>query len=165
LGHVIWSAGSKIDWDNVYGSNIGIDEIDHGQFDVPESNMDFISACCVLIKKQTLKIIGPMSEDYFMYYEDNDFCQKIRSAGFKLVFVPSSVIWHLNSGSNQAGGGPLHDYFLTRNRLIFGFKYASLRTKFALLRDSFRRLFIGSYWQKRGTIDFYLHRFGKGSWK
>jgi GT2 family glycosyltransferase len=165
LGHVIWSVGSAIDWDNIYGSNIGIDQVDHGQFDTPNTNMEFLSACCLLVSSKALIKTGPLSGDYFMYYEDNDFCQRIRSAGFRLAYEPSSRIWHLNSGSGQAGGGPLHDYFLTRNRLIFGFKYASLRTKFALFRDSIRRLFIGSPWQKRGVVDFYLHKFAKGSWQ
>lgn len=165
IGHVIWSVGSAIDWNNIYGSNLGIDEVDHGQFDSPCQNMEFLSACCLLIKSEVLSKTGPISEDYFMYYEDNDFCQRIRSFGYTLAYEPSSKIWHRNSGSGQAGGGPLHDYFLTRNRLIFGFKYASFRTKFALFRDSIRRLFIGSPWQKRGVIDFFLHKFGKGTWK
>ena len=165
IGRVIWSVGSAIDWNNVYGSNLGIDEVDHGQHDTPQSNMEFISACCILVSRQALLKAGLMSEDYFMYYEDNDFCQKIKSVGFRLAYEPSAVIWHLNSGSGTAGGGPLHDYFLTRNRLIFGFKFASDRTKFALFRDSIRRLFIGTPWQKRGVVDFYLHKFGKGSWQ
>jgi GT2 family glycosyltransferase len=165
LGHIIWSAGSIMDWNNIYGSNLGIDEIDHGQYNIPQANMESISACCILINPQVFKNAGLMSEEYFMYYEDNDFCQKIKSAGFKIAYEPSAKIWHLNSGSNKAGGGPLHDYFLTRNRLIFGFKFASLKTKFALFRDSIRTLSIGTPWQKRGVIDFYLRKFGKGSWQ
>jgi GT2 family glycosyltransferase len=165
LGKVIWSVGSSMDWNNIYGSNLGIDEVDHGQFDSPNTNVDFLSACCLLVSTEVIQKTGPISEDYFMYYEDNDLCQKIRAAGYRLAYEPSAKIWHLNSGSGSAGGGPLHDYFLTRNRLIFGFKFASSRTKFALFRDSIRRLFIGTAWQKRGVIDFYLHKFGKGSWQ
>lgn len=165
IGRVIWSVGSLMDWNNIYGKNIGIDEIDHGQYDSPRTDLESISACCLLINSSALKKTGLIPEDYFMYYEDNDFSFKFKSLGFKIAYEPSSVIWHLNSGSSSSGGGSLHDYFLTRNRLIFGFKYASLRTKFALFRDSINRLFIGTFWQKRGVIDFYLHRFGKGSWQ
>ena len=165
LGHVIWSIGSKMDWNNIYGSNLGIDEVDRGQYETFNSNLEFISACCILIIPEVIKYTGLMSSDYFMYYEDNDFCQRIRSAGFKIALDPSAKIWHLNSGSNEAGGGSLHDYFLTRNRLIFGFKYAKLRTKFALFRDTIRTIFTGTPWQKRGVIDFYLRKFGKGSWQ
>lgn len=165
LGHVIWSVGSAIDWNNIYGKNLGIDEVDHGQYDLPKTNLESITACCLLIRSKDLRHIGLLSEDYFMYYEDNDFSHKYFLSGFKIAYEPTSKIWHLNSGSSTSGGGALHDYFLTRNRLIFGFKYASTRTKFALFRDSLRRLFIGTPWQKRGVVDFYFHRFGKGSWQ
>jgi len=59
----------------------------------------------------------------------------------------------------------LHDYFITRNRLLFGMKYAPVRTKIALLKEGFRILFRGRHWQKIGVRDFYLKKFGKGSWK
>jgi len=63
-------------------------------------------------------------------------------------FVPLAKVWHVNAGSSEIGG-PLHDYYLTRNRMLFGSKYASLRTKLALIRESLRILFKGSSWQKR----------------
>jgi GT2 family glycosyltransferase len=81
------------------------------------------------------------------------------------MYYPQSVIWHLNAGSSGSGSS-LHDYFLTRNRLKFGFKYTKFRTKLALFRESLRILFKSpSSWQKRGVIDFYLGVSGKGSWQ
>jgi len=105
-----------------------------------------------------------LDDSYFMYLEDADYCQRAKSAGFGLIYYPKSVIWHLNSGSSSAGSA-LHDYFLTRNRLIFGYKYASLRTKLALARQSLKILFTSpSSWQKQAVKDFYLKNLGKGSW-
>jgi GT2 family glycosyltransferase len=165
IGKVIWSAGGDVDWNNVYANNIGLDEVDIGQYDTPRLDLEFITNCCVLIKSSILKKTGIMPEDYFMYCEDSDFCQKIYRHGFKIAYQPRSVIWHVNSGSSQAGGGAFHDYFLTRNRLIFASKYASFRTNFALFRESIRLLVRGTPWQKRGVIDFYLGKRQKGSWQ
>jgi GT2 family glycosyltransferase len=78
------------------------------------------------------------------------------------MYVPKSVIWHKSSGSSGSGSR-LHDYYITRNRLIFGFKYASSRTKFALLREAVRQAIGGRPGQRSGVIDFALHRWGKGS--
>jgi len=78
------------------------------------------------------------------------------------VFVPQSRIWHKSSGSSGSGS-KLHDYYLTRNRLMFGFKYARARTKFALLRQSLRQIISGRPGERKGVIDFYLRRLGKGS--
>jgi len=165
LGKVIWFAGGKIDWKNVYCSHRGIDEIDVGQYDTPLLNPDYLTGCCLLFSHQLLSKLDGFDNRYYLYLEDADFCVRARLKKFNFAFVPQSIIWHLNSGSSSAGGS-LHDYFLTRNRLIFGFSYASFRTKLALFRDSVRIFFTSSsIWQKKGIIDFYLFRFGKGSWQ
>ncbi|HWS49337.1 MAG TPA: glycosyltransferase family 2 protein [Candidatus Methanoperedens sp.] len=164
IGKVIWAVGSQIDWDNIYGSNIGIDEVDHGQYDKKQPKIDFISGCCFLISKEVIKKVGIFDEKYYLYMEDSDLTQRALKAGYELRLVPKSIIWHCNSGSSKPGSS-LQDYFITRNRLLFGFKYASLRTKFALFRESIRFLFTGSSWRKKGVIDFYTGRFGKGSWQ
>lgn len=163
-GKVIWSVGGKIDWNNVYGSNLGIDDVDNGQYDQNNSEVDYLSGCCLLIRRQIVDKIGPFDSRYFMYSEDADYSRKIINHGYKIAYLYQSVIWHVNSGSS--GRGPIHDYFLTRNRLLFGFRYCSLRTRFALFRDSIKILFTSPFpWQRIGVRDFYLQRLGKGSWK
>jgi len=164
IGKVIWAVGSQLDWNNIYGSNIGIDEVDHGQYDKKQPKIDFISGCCFLVSKEIIQKIGIFDEKFYLYMEDSDLTQRAVNAGYDLKLVPESVIWHCNSGSSKPGSS-LQDYFITRNRLLFGFRYASFRTKFALVRESIRFLFTGSEWRKKGVIDFYLGRFGKGSWK
>lgn len=160
LGKVIWFAGAKFDWDNIYSKHIGMDEVDKGQFNRAQE-IEFANFCCVLIKKEVFKTIGLLDENYFLYWEDGDFSIRAKQAGFKIIYQPKAIIWHKNSGSSGAGSS-LHDYYLTRNRLIFGFKYARLRTKFALVRQSFRQLITGRPGEKQGIIDYCLRRFGKG---
>lgn len=166
IGNVIWSAGGQMDWDNIYGSNIGVDEVDHGQRDQITTNLDFLTGCCLLISSKVFKKIGLLDEKFFMYLEDVDFCQRAKQAGFKLAYIPKSKIWHVNSGSSKSGGD-LHDYFITRNRLLFGFRYAKAKTKFALFRESIRFLVnpSTSSWKKKAVVDFYFKKLGKGSWK
>jgi hypothetical protein len=163
-GKVIWSYGSQIDWQNVYGSNIAIDEVDIGQFDKNNSLVDYLSGCCLLIRQNVLKQIGSFDKKYFMYLEDADFSQRLLRSGHQISCIAKSVIWHLNSGSS--GRGAIHDYFLSRNRLLFGFRYASLRTKFALLKDSIKIFLSSPYvWQRYGVRDYYLNKLEKGSWQ
>lgn len=164
-GKVIWSAGGQMDWGNILGSNIGIDKVDKGQFDQINDSVDFISGCCLFTRSAILKKIGLLDPKYFMYLEDADFCQRAQKAGYHQVYVPQSIIWHLNAGSSNAGS-LLHQYFITRNRLLFGFRYAKFRTKFALFRESIRKIIKPfSSWERRAVIDFYLGHLGKGSWQ
>ena len=163
LGKVFWYAGGDIDWNNVYGSNHGVDEVDEGQYDKTKET-DFATGCCILIRREVLDKIGLLDKRYFAYYEDSDLSQRARKAGWKVVYYPFAHLWHKVAQSSGIGSG-LNDYFTTRNRLLFGIRYVSLRTKFALIRESLKHLLIGRKWQKIGARDFYLGRFGKGSWK
>lgn len=163
LGKVIWYAGGMIDWQNILASHRGVDEIDKGQYDVA-GGTDFVSGCALFTSRKVFERIGLFDERYFLYLEDLDFCQRAREAGFKIIYAPQAKLWHKNAGSSVVGGS-LHDYFLTRNRLLFGLKYGQLRTKLALLRESFKLLFSGRSWQKIGVRDFYSRKFGQGSWK
>ena len=164
LGKVIWSMGGQMDWNNVYGSNIAVDKIDHGQFEKINENIDFISGCCLMASKGVFKTIGLLDKNYFMYLEDVDFCQRAKKSNLKLACIPQSIIWHINAGSSKSGG-ELHDYFITRNRIYFAYKYASLRTKFAIFRESIKLLFSQSKWKKQAVIDLYKHKMNKGSWQ
>lgn len=159
-GKVLWYAGGGFDWANVFGRHFGVDEVDRGQYD-RQKQVDFANFCCVLINKAVFKKIGLLDPAYFLYWEDADFSRRAQIAGFKQLFVPLSRIWHKNSGSSGSGS-TLHDYYLTRNRLLFGFRYVPLKIKLALLCQSLKQLISGRPGEKRGVIDFYLHRLGKG---
>lgn len=163
LGKVIWSMGGQMDWNNIYGSNIDIDKVDKGQFDKIKNNIDFISGCCLMANRQVFETIGKLDENYFMYLEDVDFCHRAKMAGYKIACIPKSIIWHVNSGSTS-GPGHLQNYFITRNRIYFAYKYAGLRTKFAIFRESLKFLF-KSKWQRQAIIDLYLKKMKKGSWQ
>ena len=164
LGKIIWAIGSTIDWHNIYGSNIAIDEIDIGQYDQNPPLPDFISGCCFLVKSDLFKQIGLFDKKYYLYLEDADLSMRARNHNYVLKIVPLAKIWHINSGS-AAPSSKIQDYFISRNRLLFSLKYASFRTKFALFRESIRLLINGRPWQKVGVRDFYLNKFGQGSWK
>ena len=87
----------------------------------------------------------------------------LEKGGFEVMYVPDAHIWHKVAQSSGIGS-ELNDYFITRNRMLFGLKYAPLRTKLALIKESLKLLLSGRKWQKTGISDYYLGRFGKGSW-
>lgn len=163
LGRVIWYAGGDIDWDNVYGVNRGVDEVDAGQFR-EKKETDFSTGACSLLRVEALKKVGLYDEKYFMYLEDVDLSIRMKKGGWKIGYCDRAYVWHKVAQSSGIGSD-LNDYFITRNRILFGSRYAPFRAKIALLRESFKLLFGGRNWQKIGVKDFYLGKFGKGSWK
>lgn len=163
IGKVIWSVGGKIDWKNIYGTNRGVDQIDQGQFD-REEEVDFASGACFLVGREIVAQVGLFDESYFMYLEDLDYCHRVQMADLKVIYTPRSKIWH-KVAQSSAIGGDLNDYFITRNRLLFGYRYASLRTKLALFRESIKFLITGRQWQRLGSIDYYIGHLGRGRWR
>lgn len=163
-GMVIWYAGGTIDWDNVILSHRGVDEVDKGQFDKVEET-SFASGCCMLVRREALEKAGLFDEKYFLYYEDSDLNERVKRAGFSVFFIPKAKLWHVNAGSTGGSGSKLQDYFITRNRLLFGTRFAPFRSRFALFRESLSLLLSGREWQKKGVVDYYLGRFGKGRMK
>jgi len=163
LGKVIWYAGGEMDWRNLNGENRGVDEVDRGQYDeLLETKL--ATGCCMLVRADVLKKVGILDERYFLYYEDADFSQRIRRARYKIIYQPEAIVWHKNAGSGGGSGSELQDYYITRNRLLFGMSYAPIRTKVALFRESYKLIRQGRKWQKQGVKDFYLKKFGKGSY-
>ncbi len=163
LGKVFWFAGAEMDWANIIGHHRGVDEVDRGQYD-KQVDIDFITGACFIATREVFEKIKGFHDEYFLYYEDADLVMRMHEQKFKLILAPKSIIYHKNAGSTGGSGSPLHDYYITRNRLLFGMKYASFRTRIALFRESMRFLVRGRKWQKKGVLDYYFRRLGKGTY-
>jgi len=162
LGKAIWYAGGENDWKNIFAVHYGMNEVDNGQND-KEKEIDFATGSSMLLRCDVLRQVGLLDDKYFLYYEENDLCQRIKKADYKIMYAPKSVVWH-RVGQATGIGSSLADYYIARNRLLFGMRWAPWRSKLALLRESVRLLFSGRLWQRRGVVDFYLGRLGKGSY-
>lgn len=64
-------------------------------------DVDCISGCFLMIKKEVVDKIGYIDENYFMYYEDSDFCRRVKNAGLKVKYYPNSRIIHLRGLSGD----------------------------------------------------------------
>lgn len=164
LGKVIWYAGGKIDWDTVNGIHVGVDEVDNNSKYNSVVETDYATGACMLVKAELLKKIGLFDVKYFLYFEDSDLSMRFKNSGYKIKVVPTAIIWHKNAGSTGGSGSDLQDYYISRNRMMFGMKYAPYRTKLALIRESLKILRKGRKWQKQGVKDYFLRRFGKGTY-
>ncbi|MBI2040364.1 glycosyltransferase [Candidatus Microgenomates bacterium] len=161
VGKVIWFAGGKFDWNNIGSIHRGLDEVDKWQYDLVEQS-EIFSGACVLIKREVLEKIGYLDEKYFLYFEDSDFAQRAKIEGFKIFYNGHTSLYHKVSQSTGIGS-IVTDYYHTRNRLVFGMKYAKTRTKLALLKEAIKLFLFGRPAQRQGVLDFYLGIPGAGN--
>ena len=130
--NIIWYGGGYIDWFKFIGTHYGMGQVDKGQYD-NEKEIDFMTGCCMLIKREVFRKVGLLSEDYFMYFEDVDFCVKVKNAGFVIWYNSEAVIYHkvgLSSGGEESS---FSIEWCTRNRLLFMDKYKNNVNKFSLI--------------------------------
>jgi GT2 family glycosyltransferase len=93
-------------------------EKDNGQYNDHTGETGFIHGAAMMVRREAMSKAGMMAENYFLYYEEMDWCERIRRAGYKIWINMQALIYHKESvsvGSNSA----LKEYFMNRNRILF----------------------------------------------
>lgn len=96
---------------------IGQGEQDRGQHDVARK-VPYAHGAALMIRRAVLDKVGLMPEVFFLYYEELDWCEQIRRAGFEIWYEPAATILHKESVSTGKSS-PLKTEYLTRNRILF----------------------------------------------
>ncbi|GAB1417559.1 glycosyltransferase family 2 protein [Bacteroidales bacterium] len=96
---------------------IGHGEKDQGQYDEDRETY-YAHGAAMLVPMEVVKKVGLMSYIFFLYYEEADWCERIKKAGYKIFFVHNSYVLHKESISTGKLSN-LKIYYLNRNRLVF----------------------------------------------
>jgi len=113
---VLWCAGGKFDAEKGgITSLIGWGQKDIGQFD-DVLDVDFVNACSLLVKKTVIEKIGPMPEEYFLYFEETEWNYTAHQVGIRTVVAQNSMIWHKVKRKDEYLVRFV--YYMTRNRFL-----------------------------------------------
>jgi len=114
---VIWFAGAHLRPLLGWNHHLGYGQVDDGRYDnVVET--DRPTGCAMMVSKQVCKAIGLLREEMFCYAEDVDWGLRARNAGYKVVYVPTSKVWHKVTRSTGGVASPLSQYYSLRNMLL-----------------------------------------------
>lgn len=97
---------------------IGYLEKDIGQYDTSTGMTGFLHGAAMMIRKEAIDKAGLMPENFFLYYEEMDWCEQIKKAGYEIWVEPKAVIYHKESMS-VGKQSPLKEFFMNRNRILF----------------------------------------------
>jgi len=115
---VVWSAGGVIDWRRGETHMPAMGRRDAGQFTGPPRPVDFVTGCALLTRASAVAEVGALDERFFAYYEEVEWCVRMQRAGYHILFVPQSRVWHKISPQAREASPRVH-YYMTRNRLLF----------------------------------------------
>lgn len=57
--------------------------------------VDWVSGACLLARRRAIEQVGGLDESFFMYFEDSDWCLRMRQAGWRIYYVPAASITHI----------------------------------------------------------------------
>ena len=117
--------GGIIDWVN--GGAVSHADIGLRHADVPSDGVtpvDYVTGASMLVRRHVFDQIGLIPEDYFLYFEETDFCTKARSAGWINAVDTGTFLWHYKRSSNRLPA-PYYVYYYCRGRLLFHRRFVS----------------------------------------
>lgn len=125
----IWCAGVKRNYWTTITKYIGFNTIDTNQIKEPYDSEDLPNA--FMIRREVIEKIGLFNSKLFpIHYDEGDFYQRVRKAGYKVMVIPTAKVWHDIPLPEQDNTPtlrlkiPLRAYYASRNRILFHWKYS-----------------------------------------
>ena len=113
----IWTVGANL---NIFLDlkDGGQGQLDGGQWptawDAPR-DVDFAPFCAVLLRRAVFEEVGLLDEEFFLYYEDMDYCRRMRRAGWRIRLCPDAHVWHDISASSGGRDSPTERYWMAQS--------------------------------------------------
>jgi GT2 family glycosyltransferase len=115
-GTIVWSAGGAVDRLG-RARHLGANEGANG---TPPSarEVDYVTGCAFLIRREVIETVGMLDERFFAYWEEAEWCARVRAAGYRVIHLPSARVWH-GIKQEDRETSPFYQYLMTRNRLLY----------------------------------------------
>lgn len=140
-GRVQCLGGGQVNFNTLRPKNIVLErELD---------KIDYICGASILFSSDIFDKTGGLDEWFFLYWEDVDFCLRLKNLGFKLVVALDSIVEHKESGTMSKFSG-VKDFFGQQSRVYISYKYSTTKVLFVsaaatlikmLLTFKFKRMY------------------------
>ncbi len=149
-------------------------EPDQGQYAAPHQ-VDWISGCAILVRRQVIEQVGALDERFFYYWEETEWCLRTTRHGWRIMHIPAAQLWH-KGVQRDYQPKPMVSYYNTRNHFLMMQKHHAPLTAWIYTWGQLLRT-LTSYairpkWRHkaehrdamwRGIVDFLQQRHGKAS--
>jgi GT2 family glycosyltransferase len=78
--------------------------------------VDWVTGCCLLVRRDCWRDVGGLDPDFFLYYEDVDLCRRAWRAGWSVWYDPGALVLHHRP--LHARAVPPHLHLITRHALL-----------------------------------------------
>ncbi|MCJ8153625.1 glycosyltransferase family 2 protein [Chryseobacterium sp. SSA4.19] len=137
----IFSDGGKVDVDNFFEASHTNGGKKINEVEIPEFNtaIDYVNGSAIMFKKETLDLIGLMRDDFFMYFEETEWCYRLKNIpNAKQAIITTQIAYHEMSKQDT-----FQNFYMTRNRIflcrLYKLPHKKLISKF--LYEAQKKLF------------------------
>jgi GT2 family glycosyltransferase len=95
------------------------------------ADVDWVKGACLMTRRAVVNEVGLLDPDYFMYSEELDWCRRIKTAGWRVVYLPAAKIIHHEGKSSEQAVTARHINF-QRAKLRYFRKYHGFLVTLAL---------------------------------
>jgi GT2 family glycosyltransferase len=125
----IWFSIAK--WEAVWKTGeakfrLALDESYESLKDKKPYATEFACGCCLFVSTKVVREVGMFDERYFAFYDEAEWCVRMKKQGFTSYIIPSAFMYHKVSGSTSS---LVATYLLNRNRLLWAAENLSLGQK------------------------------------
>jgi GT2 family glycosyltransferase len=119
--------------------------------DTTPTEVDWVSGACMCVRREAFDAVGGLDEGFFLYWEDADFCRRLKHSGWRTMFVPTARAVHIGARSSRhAADASLEAFHQSAFRLyrkhagpaaqlLAPLVYAGLRLRLAFMKRLVRR--------------------------
>lgn len=93
---------------------------DNGQYD-DIADVLWTSGACMCIRRDVYKAVGALDAEFFAHMEEIDLCWRLNCRGYRLCYLPDSMVYHLGGGALNYES-PHKTYLNFRNNLLMIYK-------------------------------------------
>jgi GT2 family glycosyltransferase len=97
--------------------NFWIGRARHFLTPVPDEKIQYLTGASLLIPARVLNTVGFLDDGLFLYWDDPDYCWRVRAAGWKLAVAGDSKVWH--KGASAWGRSARLDTFYSASAVRF----------------------------------------------
>ncbi|WP_081624103.1 glycosyltransferase family 2 protein [Arthrobacter sp. 135MFCol5.1] len=105
--HMFFQLAGLSRWRATAGACKGFNLYPAGESSDKSTSVDWVSGACFVTPRHLWQELGGLSEKWFMYAEDIEFCRRIRSLGYDVIHSNNSRAHHVVGASSEAGSGPV----------------------------------------------------------
>ncbi|MFH1298065.1 MAG: glycosyltransferase family 2 protein [Bacteroidota bacterium] len=95
-------------------------EKDTGQYD-DEVEISWATGACLFVKSELFHLLGGFDEDFFAHMEEIDFCWRLHNFGYRVMYCPGSMVYHIGGGTLPKVSGR-KTYLNFRNNFMLLYK-------------------------------------------